>query len=105
MHTIKSVGVLSVAKILGVLYFALGLIFMPIFLLAGLAGMMAGGREAAFSGITGIVLAIMMPVLYGGLGFVMGAIMAFLYNLVAKWLGGIEVQVQAPPTMASSLVG
>ena len=51
MHTIKSVGVLSVAKILGVLYFAMGLIFMPIFLLAGLAGMMAGGREAAFSGL------------------------------------------------------
>ena len=104
MHTIKSVGVLSVAKIMGVLYFALGLIFVPIFLLAG-AGMMAAGREATFSGIMGLVLAIMMPVLYGGMGFVMGAIMAFLYNLVAKWLGGIEVQVQAPPTMASSLVG
>ena len=104
MHTIKSVGVLSVAKIMGVMYFALGLIFMPIFLLAGLAGMMAGGREAALGGITGLVLAIMMPVLYGGLGFVMGAIMAFLYNLVAKWLGGIEVQVQAPSAMASSSI-
>ena len=29
--------------------------------------------------------------------------MAFLYNLMAKWLGGIEVQVQAPPAMAPPL--
>jgi len=29
------------------------------------------------------------------MGFIMGAIGAALYNLFAKWIGGIEVQVQS----------
>lgn len=36
-----------------------------------------------------------MPIFYGILGFIMGAIGAALYNLFAKWIGGIEVQVQS----------
>jgi len=28
------------------------------------------------------------------MGFVIGALSAFLYNVFAKWVGGIEVQVQ-----------
>jgi len=35
------------------------------------------------------------PVIYGAMGFVIGALSAFLYNVFAKWVGGIEVQVQA----------
>jgi hypothetical protein len=39
------------------------------------------------------------------MGFVMGAIGAALYNLFAKWIGGIEVQVQSdtPPLPATSI--
>lgn len=103
MHTIKSVGVLSVAKVMGAIYALLGLIFMPIFLLAGLAGSMAGGSNNPFGAIGGLALGIMAPIAYGLIGFVGGAIMAFLYNVMAKWLGGIEVQMQAPPAMAPPL--
>lgn len=103
MHTIKSVGVLSVAKVMGAIYALLGLIFMPIFLLAGLAGSMAGGSNNPFGAIGGLALGIMAPIAYGLIGFVGGAIMAFLYNVMAKWLGGIEVQMQAPPAMAPLL--
>jgi hypothetical protein len=35
------------------------------------------------------------PVFYGVFGFIFGALGAFPYSLMAKWLGGIEVQVQA----------
>ena len=42
MHTIKSVGVLSVAKIMGAIYALIGLIFLPIFLLLGFVGSIAG---------------------------------------------------------------
>lgn len=103
MHTIKSVGVLSVAKVMGAIYALLGLIFMPIFLLAGLAGSMAGGSNNPFGAIGGLALGIMAPIAYGLIGVVGGAIMAFLYNVMAKWLGGIEVQMQAPPAMAPPL--
>jgi hypothetical protein len=33
------------------------------------------------------------PVFYAVAGFVGGAIMAFLYNLVAGWVGGIELDL------------
>jgi hypothetical protein len=41
MKTIKSVGVLSVAKIMGAVYAVLGLLFAPMFLLIGAVGSMA----------------------------------------------------------------
>jgi hypothetical protein len=103
MRVIKSVGVLSVARIMGLIYGALGLIFMPFFLLMGVLGMVAGGGHAAISGVAGIVLALMIPVLYGGLGFIMGAIGALLYNVFAKWAGGIEVEVKTTPDASYSL--
>jgi len=95
MHVVKSVGVLSVAKIMGLIYACLGLIFIPFFLLIGLAGTLAGKQEAPFAGMIGLVLAFLMPIFYGVLGFLMGAIGAALYNLFAKWIGGIEFQVQS----------
>jgi hypothetical protein len=98
MHVIKSVGVLSVAKILGLIHACLGLIFIPFFLLIGLAGTLAGGQRSPFAGIIGLVFAFLMPIFYGVLGFIMGAIGAALYNLFAKWIGGIEFQVQSAST-------
>jgi hypothetical protein len=72
VQVLKSVGVLSAAKVMGLIYACLGLIFVPIFLLAGLFGAMAGDKAAAFRGVVGMVMAFAMPVLYGGMGFIMG---------------------------------
>ena len=97
MHIVKSVGVMSVAKIMGLVYACLGLIFVPLFLLIGLMGTFAGQDKAPFAGIVGVVLAVMMPVLYGAMGFVSGAIGAFLYNVLAKWVGGFELELDVRP--------
>lgn len=43
----------------------------------------------------GIAFAIFAPIFYGVLGFIFGAIGAFLYNLMAKWMGGIEVRLES----------
>lgn len=51
MHIIKSVGVLSVAKILGLVYACMGLLFAPFFLLFGLTGSVAGQGRSPFAGI------------------------------------------------------
>ncbi|HWH59477.1 MAG TPA: hypothetical protein VN682_17750 [Terriglobales bacterium] len=97
MQIIKSVGVLSVAKIFGLLYGCMGLIFVPIFLIMAVAGAMAGPKEFPFGGVLGVVLAFVMPIFYGGMGFVMGAVGALLYNLTAGWIGGFEVQLELAP--------
>jgi hypothetical protein len=99
MHIVKSVGVLSVAKILGLLYGCMGLIIAPLFLLMGLMGSALGQQQnGPLAGIFGvgfaIGLAIFAPVLYGAMGFIMGAIGALLYNLFAKWVGGFELEME-----------
>jgi hypothetical protein len=97
MHIIKSVGVLSVAKILGLVYGCMGLLFAPFFLLFGLIGSVVGQGKSPFAGIFGVVFAILMPVLYGAMGFVSGAIGALLYNLFARWVGGFELEMDVRP--------
>jgi hypothetical protein len=88
MHIVKSFAVMSVAKITGALYACMGLLFAPFFLLFGLLGSMAGQASSPFAGIVGVVVAILLPLFYGALGFVGGAIGALLYNLLSKWVGG-----------------
>ena len=105
MHLIKSVGVLSVAKMLGLIYGCMGLLLIPFFLLIGLAGTFAGKEQTPFAGVFGLVFAFLAPILYGVMGFIMGAIGAALYNLFAKWIGGIEVQVQsATPALPAASI-
>jgi len=97
MHVLKSVGVMSAAKITGLLYGCMGLLFAPLFLLFGLVGTLAGADKTPFAGIFGVVFALFMPVFYGVIGFIAGAIGAFLYNLLANWVGGFELELEPRP--------
>lgn len=98
MYMIKSVGVLSIAKICGLIYACFGLIFLPFFLLMISLQAFVPKDQAAFFGAFGIILAIAAPILYGIMGFVMGAIGALLYNLFAKLIGGFEFELEARPS-------
>ena len=87
----------QLGKVLGILYAMLGLVFVPFFLLmpviaASLPPEQRGGMVAL--GAMGLGAAIFVPVMYGVMGFVMGVLGGVLYNLVAKWIGGIEVEVE-----------
>ena len=78
-------GVGQTAKVFGVLYGLMGLIFLPIVLLVSLAS----PNETGF----GTGFAIALPFLYGIMGFIFTALACVLYNVVAGWIGGIEVEV------------
>ena len=97
MHIVKSVGVMSIAKVMGLMYACMGLLFAPFFLLIGLLGSMAGQQKTPFAGMFGVVFAVLMPVMYGVLGFIGGAIGALLYNLFAKLAGGFELELEVLP--------
>ena len=90
IQRLRRLSVDQMAKVLGVLYFLLGLIVAVIF---GLLGSMIPTSEAS-EGVTffgrGFVIA--MPFLYGILGVIFGALIAALYNLVAGWTGGMEFE-------------
>jgi hypothetical protein len=98
MQIVKSVGVMSVAKITGLIYGCMGLIFAPIFLLIGLLGSFAGQDKIPFAGVFGVTFAMIMPILYGVMGFIAGAIAALLYNLLANWVGGFELELESRPS-------
>lgn len=79
---------------LGVLYGIMGLLVMPIFIIMALAGPSLPGQQRAGMFAFGFGFALIMPVFYAVLGFVFGALGAVIYNLVAKWIGGIEFEVE-----------
>ncbi len=92
MAVLKKFGVLSLAKLKGVLMAVFGLIAGIIYGLIGIiAGVVSGSIGIAGLGIAAIIF---LPIIYGFFGFVMGALMAFLYNLVAGWIGGIEMEFE-----------
>ena len=101
MHIVKSVGVMSVARIMGLTYGCMGLLFVPFFLLIGMSSSMANHGRSPAMGIFGmgfgVVFAILMPVVYGLMGFVMGAIGGLLYNALAAWTGGFELELELRP--------
>jgi hypothetical protein len=100
--TITRVGPLSCAKIAGLLYVILGLVFGAII---SLFSMMAGGMAAAAGGddggfaalggaLFGVGAIILLPIFYGCMGFVMTLIMAWLFNIAAGLTGGIQVDAK-----------
>jgi len=97
-QTISRIGVLSLAKMLAVLYAFLGLFFGGILTLFSVMGAALGGAAGKDSGgmvamLFGVGAVIILPIVYGCLGFVGGLIMAALYNLVAKVMGGLEIEL------------
>ena len=98
---VRRIGVLSCAKVLGALYAALGLIFGAIITLMSLMGAAMGAALSDGSGVgaglfgmlLGVGAIIALPIFYGLLGFISGALMAWFYNLAAKFTGGIALDL------------
>jgi len=102
---LKKVGILSVFKICFVIGLALGLIIgliyaaiFGIIMLIGVSsstGMedMGSAGAGVFIFVIAIVGIIFFALFYGIVSGVFGAIYAFIYNLVAKHIGGIEIEL------------
>jgi hypothetical protein len=98
LQTINRIGVLSLAKMLAIVYAFLGLLFGGIVSLFALLGAAVGGASGRDSGgvagmLFGIGAVIILPVFYGCLGFIGGLITAPIYNLAAKVVGGLEIEM------------
>ena len=63
--------------------------------LLGIGLAAAGGDGDAVVGmIFGVGAIIFLPIFYGVLGFIGGAIMAIVYNVVAGFAGGLELALE-----------
>jgi hypothetical protein len=98
---LKSIGVMSAAKVVGVLYAVMGLLMGIVFgSIFALIPAMASGPESDVPGwlapMFGFGAIVFMPVFYGICGFVGGAIAAAIYNALAGIIGGLELRLEAP---------
>jgi len=101
---IKKLGVLSVAKMQGVMGLVIGLIIGVIYGLIIIAysllgaSILKGNSSLAVGGggvVVGIIAMIAIPIIYGIIGFIGGALGALLYNLFAGMVGGVEIEVDS----------
>src|SRR5207302_10424513 len=101
-RTVKRIAPLQAGKMMGLLYACMGLIFMPIFMLAAAAGAFAQHAQGAQASSTtpGAVVAgimfgmgLFMPVIYCVVGFIFGVFVSSIFNLVPPLLGGLLVEV------------
>jgi uncharacterized protein involved in cysteine biosynthesis len=66
-------------------------------LLGGLLASAAGQHNNPLAGIFGIGIAVLFPMLYGVIGFIAGLIGALFYDLLAGWVGGLELEMELRP--------
>ena len=100
IRRLKRVAPLQAGKVLGILYGAMGLLFMPFFLILALVGAFAQRGQSPHDGAGAVAVGMMIamgvaaPIMYGVMGFVFGVISAAFYNLIARWVGGLEFEIE-----------
>ena len=92
MVVLKKIGILSVAKVQAILMIVVGLV-LGIFYAIVAASIDKTQYTSEPIVMLGWWSILIMPVFYGILGFILGAIGAWLYNIVAKKVGGIEIEL------------
>ncbi len=100
MHLkLKRIAPLQAGKILAALHGLLSLVFIPFVLvfvsIATLASRQGGNAPPIpFMFGMGLGMIVLLPVFYALMGFLGGVIGAFVYNLLAGWLGGFELEFE-----------
>ena len=91
---IKRISPVQLGKMLALLYGIIGLIAIPFFLfMAAMSSQLPPDQRGPMMAM-GAGAALFAPVLYAVVGFIGGIIGAVIYNVVAKWVGGVEVEVE-----------
>jgi len=100
MMRIKRIRIFSAAKALGFLYAIIGLIFGEITaLLSSQFQLNIPHLSDEIMGIPlhsalGLASLIVLPLVYGVIGLISGALLATIYNLTAGWFGGLEIEYE-----------
>jgi hypothetical protein len=89
MAQIRRFGVAQTAKVIGVLYALMGLVFVPFLLIVSLYAPSKPGSGPGF--------ALLLPIIYGVAGFIFTALGCAVYNFVAGFVGGVEVELNGIP--------
>jgi hypothetical protein len=86
-YRIRRFAPLQAAKVLGILYGVCGLVVTPAMALIATVDPDPSDPEG------GVGFVLIFPFLFGAVGLLVGGVGAFLYNLVAGWVGGLEIDL------------
>lgn len=90
---LKKIDILSFTKTLAIIYAVFGL-FLGVFMtLAFLATGLLSSKDGGLGIVFGLGGALFIPIFYGITGAFTGLVLAFAFNIVSGWTGGIEVEV------------
>ncbi len=91
-----NVNPVKLGTTLAVIYGIMSLIvIIPLFLIMSAVGAVGAKNGAqAMPVIFSGVFMIFLPIIYAVVGFIGGVLAALIYNLVAKWTGGVEFTTQ-----------
>ena len=94
MKKVNRIGAKSLAKVLGLLHASMGFIGGILILIITLAT----GEQVQGSGLERILFSVGAPIFltifYALIGIIFGFVTAWIYNLIAKWIGGIELDLE-----------
>jgi hypothetical protein len=89
---LKKIGILSLGKIQAIVMAIIGLIMGILYAIGGIAL----SSVLQINGGIGLALAsiIILPIVYGILGFIGGIIGALVFNAAVKVIGGLELDIE-----------
>lgn len=93
--TIRKIAILSAARVQGSVLALFGWILAVLFALFLVISLVLDGEATdgpIFSVLGGLGIIIFLPLFYGILGFITGLVGALIYNLVARVVGGVELE-------------
>ena len=88
---IKRIEPTSAAKVAAFIYAVIGLVAG---LFVALLGSMFGSLASSSFGFGGVTMIVVLPILYGVIGFIGTFIAALVYNFAAGKVGGIQLDVE-----------
>ena len=102
MTRVRRIGVISLANVVAAIAFVTTLFFVVLILLVVLPA-----REGVFSQYfnvprnSAVGFFLIVPFIYAAIGWVVGALWALIYNLVARFTGGVQLQLEhrEPPVL------
>jgi hypothetical protein len=104
MVRLKAIGVLSAGKISALLYGGLALLIAPILLwMAAYVTVTSAPTPNQLPGSIYLAIAIAAPFVYAAMGFITGAGAALIYNLAARWVGGLELHFASAASEQSTV--
>jgi hypothetical protein len=99
---LRRIRVLSLARILGLMYAAAGLLYSAMIFWSnvGRLGVSTFGPFSSggpFGRASGALVMVVMPLYSGVIGAATGLVVAAGYNLLARLVGGVEIHLESKP--------